>query len=820
MTTLTERASTTDFKRAAGSPVAAVTTDTQLPLLDRLDRDQTPLWIGAQPMLAVTYVLSLWSLTSAPLLVGWMVFLTLTAGVHWYLYRRHHEQAGNADAAISWPLASTFMAATYGLAWSTIGCLLLATSPELGWPIGGGIALALSITAPMLASNQRALSLYLLAAATPVVSLALLSGDERIHGPAAMLFAVCAIVYVSVRQLHRGLLESDHLDANFRALALRLSRENTDLTARIEHLREDVVRNGLALAQAQQEKERARNTLHALSEGVITTDVKGVIDYMNPVAEVLTGWNVQAARGQSLNKVFDLVNRKNGEKPFISAEQCLLIERTVIGDDNSTLVRRDGAKHDIEHVGSPIRDARGRLAGAALIFRDVTEKRSMQVRLTWAASHDALTGLINRAEFEKRVEKLVSEPDNPGKTHVLCFVDLDRFKAINDSCGHIAGDEFLKALAELLRSQIRGADTLARLGGDEFAVLLYSCPLAKGKAIAEALRQLVETFSFDWQDRRLKVSASIGLVEINQQNDSLAEIMSAADFACYTAKNEGRNSVRLFRADGAAADAGRGTTLWLHRLEKALEEDAFELFYRPVTPLDGADPELHCEIMLRLRDEHGQIHEAADFIEPAQRYRLLPDIDRWMLRQVTAALRQRHPVLVNMNTISVKLSGQSLCDETFLHDLTVMLSDPDLSADRFCFTISTIDATQNPERVRYIIAALRSRGCRFTLDHFGIGPGSLQTLKQLEVDFLNIDSTLQHGVDVNSADFEILLSVNRVAKTLGIRTIAFGVNDVSLCDTLHRMGVDYVHGHTAGAPRPLYPSSPAPIATAVLSGNA
>ncbi len=820
MTTLTERASAagTAQIRKMSRPDDAI--GAQPLLLERLDRQQTPLWIVSQPMLAVVFTLGLWSTATSSFLLGWLSFMALTAGANWYALRQHFDSPPDADPAALWRLTSAFMAATYGLAWSAIGSLLMASFPDLGWQIGGSIALVLSITATMLAANHRALTLYLSAATVPTIALALTSQDDRIYGPTMLVVAICAIVYFAIRQLHQSLFESDRLDASFRNLASLLSRENSDLATRIETLREEVVSDNVALTQARNEKERAQSTLHALSEGVITIDAKGIIDYMNPLAEVLTGWNVRNARGQHLNKVFNLVNRGTSEKPFISAEQSLLIERTVIGDNNSTLVRRDGTEYDIEHVGSPIRDARGRLAGAALIFRDVTEKRSLQSRLTWAASHDALTGLINRAEFERRVEKLVNEGGGPDKRHVLCFIDLDRFKAINDSCGHYAGDEFLKALSEQLRSQIRGADTLARLGGDEFAVLLYSCPMEKAKTIAEGLRQLVEGFSFEWEDRQLKVSASIGLVEIDGQECSLADIMSAADFACYAAKNEGRNAVRQFRAEIATGNAGRGEIHWLRTLEKALDQDDFELHYHPIMALDDTDPQLHCDIVLRLRDEQGVLHEADEFVEPAQRYRLLPDIDLWVLRQVTTALRQKHPLLVTMNTISIRLSGQSLCDETFRHDLSVLLSDPDLAADRLCFIISAADVLHNLERVRHFMAVLRNRGCRFALDESGAAAGSLHTLKQLDVAYLKIGAVMQRGLATDSCDFEILLSVNRVAKTLGIRTIASDVSDDSLRDTLRHLGVDYVQSTIGESARPLFQEHARQHSAAALTEHA
>ena len=383
MTTLTEQAPRARTPRDADALAASPKGDTAIGLLDRLERDQTPFWLMAQPMLAVAFALGLWSLTSPPLLLGWVAFLLMTTVMHWFLYQRRHRETANGA---TWQVTRSFMSATYGLAWSVIGCLLLAGSPGLGWQIAGAIALILSVTAPMLASNQRALMIYLVAASAPIVAFALITVDQRVHGPVAMLFAISTIVYFSVRQLNQGLEDGERLDTDARALALHLGRENTDLMARIERLREEVVADNIALTQTRQEKERAQTTLQALNEGVITTDENGVIDYMNPVAEVLTGWNVKNARGKPLSQVFTLVNRKSGEKPFISAEQSLLIERTVIGDENSTLVRRDGAEHDVEHVGSPIRDPRGRLAGAALIFRDVTERRSLQTRLTWAAS--------------------------------------------------------------------------------------------------------------------------------------------------------------------------------------------------------------------------------------------------------------------------------------------------------------------------------------------------------------------------------------------------------------------------------------------------
>lgn len=505
--------------------------------------EHVPLWVAVHVIAATALALTLWSSVPRYLIVAWLTFLTLNAAAHLLMLSRFR----GPHAVAQWRVLNDIFTAIFGLAWGVGTALFLAhLLPADRWLPVMAAVLTVGCTAPLTASAGSNLMFYLLCGLAPPL-VVLLDGSERILPGATAVAGAC--VYLVMRAVNRAILDTATLLHEHLQVGRGLAAENVEQRARNGRLRREVEAGARALLQTQQEKERAFATLQALGEGVVTTDVNGLVDYLNPIAEVLTGWGLREVRGRALMSVLHIVNRVTGERPLNPIEQCLITERIVIGDDDTTLIRRDGVEYAIEHVASPIRDARDRFTGAALIFRDVTEKREMQSRLNWVASHDALTGLINRREFELRLQRLVDNGSRTGRTHVLCYIDLDHFKTINDSCGHPAGDEMLKSISTLLQSQIRDADTLARIGGDEFAALFYCCPLEKARAIAEALRQLVIEHRLDWDGKSLSVGASFGLVEITADNRDLTELLAAADIACYAAKNDGRNRVHVFEPD-------------------------------------------------------------------------------------------------------------------------------------------------------------------------------------------------------------------------------------------------------------------------------
>ncbi|HEY2144956.1 MAG TPA: PAS domain S-box protein, partial [Steroidobacteraceae bacterium] len=413
----------------------------------------------------------------------------------------------------------------------------------------------------------------------------------------------------------------------------RVVRDSHGRVSGFEGTLTDITERKKAETAVFQAKERAQVTLQSIGDAVITTDSEGRIDYMNPVAESLTGWENREAQGQLIGNVLTVVDETTREGSESPVARCLR-EGQVLGlAEHTVLVNRRGQEIAIQDSAAPIRDRAGNLIGAVMVFHDVSKERRLHRALHYQASHDALTGLINRREFENRLAVAVEQARAGEQArHVLLYLDLDQFKLVNDTCGHPAGDLLLKQITGVLQSRVRGCDTLARLGGDEFGILLQDCSLDQALRIAETLRQAIRDYRFSWQDGVLTVGASIGIVEITQEIPTVANVMSAADVACYSAKDSGRNRVQLYKPDDMPER--HREMHWISKLTRARDESRFELFYQPIVPIgETSHDREHFELMLRLRDESGTIVTPAEFIPAAERYNIMPSIDRWVVRQ-------------------------------------------------------------------------------------------------------------------------------------------------------------------------------------------
>jgi len=558
-----------------------------------------------------------------------------------------------------------------------------------------------------------------------------------------------------------------------------------------------------------QAKERAQVTLQSIGDAVITTDSEGRIDYMNPVAESLTGWENREAQGQLIGDVLTVVDeatRVASESPIM---RCLREGRVLGLSEHTVLVNRRGQELAIQDSAAPIRDRAGNLIGAVMVFHDVSKERRLHRALHYQASHDALTGLINRREFENRLTAAVENArQDTGSRHALLYLDLDQFKLVNDTCGHPAGDQLLKQITGVLQSRVRSGDTLARLGGDEFGILLQSCSLDQAMRIAESLRQAIRDFRFIWQDGVLEVGVSVGIVEITNDTPTVANVMSAADVACYSAKDLGRNRVQLYKPDDVPER--HREMHWVSKLARACDESRFELFYQPIVPIGppmvpGAtthDHEReHFELMLRLRDESGALVTPAEFIPAAERYNVMPSIDRWVVRQALDRLVHRIGAGVKPFTIAVNLSGTSLNDERFLEYLIAELSSNELAAGAMCFEITETAAIANLGNVVYFMRELKARGCHFALDDFGSGLSSFMYLKTLPVDYLKIDGQFVENVTRDRVDRSMVEAISQVGKTMGIQTIAERVESAEVLAELGRLGVGYAQGFHIARPR-------------------
>lgn len=548
-------------------------------------------------------------------------------------------------------------------------------------------------------------------------------------------------------------------------------------------------------------KERVQVTLESIGDAVITTDAKGHVDYLNPVAEILTGWTLESARGAPLPKVFRIINEYNREPVTDPVTRCLA-EGCIVGLANHTvLINRHGQEFAIEDSAAPIRDANNQVLGAVLVFHDVSEQRRLQKEISHQAQHDALTGLFNRYEFEHRLQQVIEMAQSQDSEHALCYLDLDQFKVVNDTCGHAAGDALLQQLSVLLESKIRQCDTLARLGGDEFGVLLEHCSLANAKSIANTLRQAVEDFSFSWQEQRFRVGVSLGLVRVDAMSTSVANILQAADNACYVAKDSGRNRVHVYLEHDEMLAQRYGEMKWVSRIQKALEEDRFELYAQPIFPLnERVADSLHCELLLRMKEEDGKVSLPGAFIPAAERYNLAVAIDRWVVSHAFLWLATHSNVLERLALITINLSGQSIGDQFFHAYVVKQLDDTGIPAKKICFEITETAAIANLADATRFMQTLKSRGCRFSLDDFGSGLSSFGYLKALPVDFLKIDGSFVKDIVDDPIDLAMVRSINEIAQLLNKETIAEYVENDEILNQIRTMGVDYGQGYGLGRP--------------------
>ncbi|MBI3145007.1 MAG: EAL domain-containing protein [Pseudogulbenkiania sp.] len=565
----------------------------------------------------------------------------------------------------------------------------------------------------------------------------------------------------------------------------------------------DITDRKLAESALRAEKERAQITLASIGDAVITIDISGRVDYLNPVAEQLIGHPLQQVRGSRLDTLFSLFHDSPVAKRPTRLNQ-LLNESSPAGAGRDLLLERhDGSRISVCMVSAPIFDGQNSVSGKVLVFHDMTRERLYIDSLSWQASHDALTGLTNRHEFERRLTLTLETTSRRQQYHGLMYLDLDQFKIVNDTCGHAAGDELLRQVCVLLQQHLREEDTLARLGGDEFGVLLKNCPPEAALVVAEKLRQTVLDLHFSWGGQPFSISASIGVVHISGVPTTLKEVMRAADVACYMAKEKGRNRVQLYSADDSELTTRYGEMEWVHRLQRALEEDRFCLYAQKIIPLSGGEPAApHFELLLRLHDEHGKLVPPNAFIPAAERYNLMASIDRWVVRTALATLSAQARQ-GSQWTCAINLSGSSIGDDEFLDYLRAALLGSGVDPACICFEVTETSAIANLACATEFIRELRQLGCRFSLDDFGAGMSSFGYLKHLPVDYLKIDGSFVKDMIDDPIDHAMVEVINHIGHVMGKHTIAEFVENQDILDELKKIGVDYAQGYGVARPLPL-----------------
>ena len=551
------------------------------------------------------------------------------------------------------------------------------------------------------------------------------------------------------------------------------------------------------------EKERAEVTLHSIGDAVITTDMSGLVTYLNPVAETLTGHNLASALHNPIEKIYHVVDEPTGSPLANPVRLCLAEDTVISGMAQAQLIGTQGGTYSVEETASPIRDRGGKTIGAVLVVRDVTTTREIARRLEYQASHDTLTGLTNRRQFERYIEQAIREVAEDGRIHAMCYMDLDQFKVVNDTCGHYAGDQLLIDLGKLIKGKTREKDIVGRLGGDEFGLLLHDVNLDQAAFYAAEIRNSIRDYRYVVDNHAFQVGVSIGIVAIRPESGTLADIFTAADVACYVAKDKGRNEIHVSQMNDVEQAKRQLEMRWSARIPPAIKEDRFVLHHQKIFPLtDDAALSSRCELLVRMVDDDGSLIPPGKLIPAAERFRQMPDIDRWVIHNALKLIGQIGPGS-GLASFAINLSGQSLGQPDLLDFVKREILRSGVHPRQLTFEITETAAIQNISHASLFMNELKRMGCQFSLDDFGSGLSSFGYLKALPVDYLKIDGSFVRNMLRDHHDHSIVVAITQIAKTLGIRCVAEFVGDHDTVIALKEIGVDYGQGFFLHRPEPL-----------------
>jgi len=542
--------------------------------------------------------------------------------------------------------------------------------------------------------------------------------------------------------------------------------------------------------------------MESTDEGIIGVDRDLCCTFVNQAAMDMLGFSASEMQGQDIHALIQhssedgsqLQKKDSKITRSINEERGFRVASAVLWTKlNRCIHVRYSSNPTYEH---------GEISGAVLVFRNMSESVAMASQMDYLASHDALTGLHNRYEFDQQLKQALKSAKLKNERHVLFYMDLDQFKVVNDTSGHLAGDELLKQLSRVLQKEVRNGDTLARLGGDEFGVLLKNCDLNQARQIAKKLQRAVRNFRFHMEDKTFSIGVSTGIVEITAYSQADADVLSLADSACFLAKEEGRNRIHIYHQNDEDLARQHGEMQWVSRIQKALEHDQLEIYCQRIVPVGRSSEGVsHVEVLVRMIDENGETIAPGAFIPAAERYNLMSELDRWVINHTFAWLSKNSRKMAQLIT-TINISGQSLGDEGFLDYLIAMLSNYDIAPNSICFEITETAAVANLGSAVNFIKDLKSLGCKFALDDFGSGMSSFAYLKNLPVDYLKIDGSLVKDIATDVVNFSMVEAINQVGRVMGLQTIAEFVENQAILDKLEQIGVDYAQGFGIARPVP------------------
>ena len=562
-----------------------------------------------------------------------------------------------------------------------------------------------------------------------------------------------------------------------------------------------------AQTQLANEKDKVVATLRSIVDAVLTTNERGEVQYINEAATRFLNCSEQEARGKYIEKILNLFEEESDRRIANPILSCLSGRENSNQKVNADIVTKAGAKFTVQVMATPLISQAGKIYGAVLVMNDVTNLRTLSRRLRYQASHDSLTSLINRSEFERKVRKSILDARTKLQTSSVIYIDLDRFKMINDLFGHAVGDELLIQFSNLVKSNLRGSDILARLGGDEFALLLPGCSLKLAEEKAHEILKIIQEFKFIWEQKSFNVEASIGVAEINDKCFDLSYILSSVDSACYLAKESGRNCVRVFREGDVEINRRRGQERWLQRFDKALNDGKLVVTAQSIINIKSNKDILidknGFEILIRMQDDTGRLVPPNAFLPAVERYNRAPKLDRWILNNVLKLLADHPDVLLQLDKCSINLSGQSLVSEGFLPFIMAKLREYDIQPSKICFEITETAAIANLNQATFFVQKLKDLGCYFALDDFGAGLSSFAYLKTLPVDYLKIDGMFVKDIHHDDVSRAMVKAINDMGHVLGKETIAEYVENEEILEVLKYIGVDYAQGFHSGRPEPI-----------------
>ena len=714
-------------------------------------------------------------------LAGWYLLLLLVTAVRYSLTQSYLKSDQQQRSSQHWESLFLLGTGAAGLVW---GLSIIVLFPPDSVPYQFFIALVLAgMVGGSVAVFSARMTVYMAFAFTILIPVILrfLYEDDRVH----TVLAFMVIIYLA------GMTLTSLNTERVIRIALALRFDNQELTEQINqriHI-EAALRNS---------EERFRDFTESAADFFWELDAGLHFADVSERFYEITGLRPT----QLIGKPIEQVVLENCQE-LVSSMPCnqLLKERRLLENVELTWKSNETTRRVLLFNGKPIFTKEGSFRGYRGVGRDVTEERQIAQLMSHQAKHDALTGLVNRREFMRRLENALLHSKQDGFAYVLCYLDLDQFKIVNDTVGHAAGDELLKEFSGLLSGRLRARDTLSRVGGDEFTLLLENCQLKDGIQVAESLLAVLADYRFHWETREFRIGASIGVVPISAETETALQLLSQADLACYTAKDLGRNRIHVYHAEDLELSRRENQMALVSNLQIALRNDQFLLYRQPICSLADGRVE-HFELLLRLLEPTGKILSPRSFIPAAERFGIMKEIDRWVIKHALTAYAQQYGSASDV-AFSINLSGNSLNDDTLLPWVLQQFEQSGVRPDRICFEITETAAIRNLNQAKQLINELKGEGCRFALDDFGSGLSSFAYLKYLPVDYLKIDGSFIAGLEQDATASAMVAAINEMGHALEIRTVAEHVENAITLELMREIGVDYVQGYALGKPESL-----------------